>query len=86
LRYLTGLSALLIGAGLAAAATAVFGYFSRYSAFDALYGEIDPTLYVRITAMTSFEKTAIACGIASVAIGIALAVVRLIRIRRPAGA
>jgi hypothetical protein len=79
-------SAFLIGAGLATAATAGVSYFTRYSMFDALYEEIDSALYLRITAMTSFEKTAIICGIAAVLIGLALAGVRLVRNRRPATA
>ena len=74
MRFLVVFSALLVGAGLAAAATAVTSYFTRYSMFDALYGEIDSTLYLRITAMTSFEKTAIVCGIAAAFIGLVLAV------------
>lgn len=82
LRFLHVWSALLVGAGLAAAATAVLGYFTRYSMFDALYGEIDSTLYLRITAMTSFEKAAIVCGSAAVLVGLALAAARLVRARR----
>lgn len=78
LRYLTVLSVLLVSTGLAAATTAALSYFTRYSMIDALYGEIDSTLYLRITAMTSFEKAAIVCGIAAVLVGIALALSRLI--------
>jgi hypothetical protein len=85
MRYLTVLSAVLIAAGLAAAATAVLGYFVRYSMFDALVGEIDMTLYLRITGMTAFEKTVIVCGIAAVLIGVVLAVTRAVAVRRPAG-
>lgn len=81
MRFLLVFSPLLVGAGLAAAATALLSYFTRYSLFDALYGEIDSTLYLRITAMTSFEKTAIACGIAAALIGLALAVAHLISAR-----
>lgn len=86
MRYLPVFSLVLIGAGLAAATTAALSYFTRYSMFDALYAEIDPTLYLRITAMTWFEKVAIACGIAAVLIGLALAVVRLVGARRSAKA
>ena len=82
MRFAIVVSALLVGAGLAAAATAVLSYFTRYSMFDALYGEIDSTLYLRITAMTSFEKTAIVCGVAAVLIGLTLAAARLIGARR----
>ncbi|GAB3605387.1 hypothetical protein GCM10027413_07960 [Conyzicola nivalis] len=82
MRYLTVLSALLVGAGVACAATALLGYVTRYSMFDGLYAEIDPTLYLRITAMTSFEKAAVVCGIAAVVSGLAIAVVRLIVARR----
>ena len=79
--FLNVFSAFLIGAGLAAATTAGLGYFTRYSTFDAQYAEIDSTLYLRITAMTSFEKTAIICGIAAVLAGLALSVVRLAKDR-----
>ena len=82
MRYLTVMSALLVGAGLAAAATAVLGYFIRYSTFDSLYGEIDSTLYLRMTATTSFEKTVVVCGAAAVVIGLTLAVARVISVRR----
>lgn len=54
--------------------------------FDALYGEIDSTLYLRITAMTSFEKAAIVCGIAAALVGIVLALARLIGARRSTNA
>jgi hypothetical protein len=83
LRYVSVFSALLIGAGTAAAATAAATYFTRYSAFDSLYGEIDSTLYLRITTMTSFEKTAVICGVAAVATGLALAVARVVSTRVP---
>ena len=86
MRYLTVFSVLLVGAGLAASMTATLSYFTRYSMFDALYGEIDSTLYLRITAMTPFEKAAIVCGIAAVLVGIALALARLIGARRSTNA
>ncbi|AJW79388.1 hypothetical protein DZF92_02210 [Clavibacter michiganensis subsp. insidiosus] len=76
------LSALLIGAGMAAAVTAGLGYLTRYSMFDALYGEIDTSLYLRITGMTSFEKAAILCGLAAALIGLVVAVARSVALRR----
>ncbi|WP_435092168.1 hypothetical protein [Clavibacter michiganensis] len=76
------ISALLIGAGMAAAATAGLGYLHRFSMFDALYGEIDTSLYLRITGMTSFEKAAIVLGLAAVLIGLILAVARFVALRR----
>ena len=82
MRFLNVFSAFLIGAGLAAVATAGLSYLIRYSMFDALYAEIDSSLYLRITAMTFFEKTAIICGIAAVSIGLALAFARLVGARR----
>ncbi|WP_411699053.1 hypothetical protein [Conyzicola sp.] len=78
MRNLTAISALLIGAGFAAALTAALSYFTRYSMFDALHGEIDSALYLRITAMTSFEKAAVVCGIAALFVGLALTLARLI--------
>ena len=86
MRYLTLFSVLLVGAGLATATTAALSYFTRYSMFDALYGEIDSTLYLLITAMTSFEKAAVACGIAAVLIGLSLTVARSIGARRSSNA
>ena len=82
MRFLSVFSAFLIGAGLATTATAAVSYFTRYSMFDALYAEIDSTLFLRITAMTTFEKTAIICGVAAVLIALVLAVVRFARDRR----
>ncbi|RIJ52244.1 hypothetical protein DZG00_05645 [Clavibacter lycopersici] len=83
MRCLTVISCLLIGAGMAAATTAVLGYLFRYSMFDALQGQIDTAIYLRITGMTAFEKTAIVCGIAAVLIGVILAVTRAVAARRP---
>ncbi|WP_043667942.1 hypothetical protein [Clavibacter michiganensis] len=82
MRSVTVLASLLIGAGMAAAATAGLSYLTRYSMFDALIGEIDPTLYLRITGMTPFERTAIVVGLAAVVMGLVLAVVRFVVIRR----
>lgn len=84
MRFLTVLSSLLIGAGVAAAATACLTYFTRYSMFDALYGEIDTSLYLQITQMSSMEKAAILFGIVAVLLGFILAVVRLVTGRRSA--
>ena len=53
------LSALSLGAGLASASTALLTYFTRYSRFDALFGEIDATLYTQITQMAPDEKAAL---------------------------
>jgi hypothetical protein len=76
-------SALLVGAGMAAAVTAGLGYLTRFSMFDALYGETDTSLYLRITGMTSFEKAAILCGLAAALVGVILAVARFVALRRP---
>jgi hypothetical protein len=80
------IASLLIGAGVAAAMTAGLGYLTRYSMFDALEGEIDTSLYLRITAMTSFEKTAIVLGLAAALIGLVVAVARFVVVRRSARA
>lgn len=83
-------SLLLAAAGVTAVVTAMGGYFTRYSRFDSLYGEIDPTLYARITTMTGFERAAILAGLIAVLLGCALAAAHLIRAgrtgaRTPAG-
>ncbi|QOD43066.1 hypothetical protein [Clavibacter zhangzhiyongii] len=75
--------AVLIAAGMTAAVTAGLGYLTRFSMFDALYGEIDTSLYLRITAMTSVEMTAILLGLASALIGLVVAVTRAVGLRRP---
>lgn len=56
------ISALLFGAGAASALTALTTYFTRYSRFDSLLGEIDATLYAQITQMAIAEKTALIAG------------------------
>jgi hypothetical protein len=82
LRSISAFAAFLIGAGSATAGTAGASYVTRYSMFDALYADIDSTLYLRITSMTAFEKGAIIGGIAAVLIGLAVLVVRLVGARR----
>jgi hypothetical protein len=77
------ISAFIIGAGVAAAGTAGMSYFTRYSMFDALYAEIDSTLYLRITAVTLFEKAAIIIGIVAVLTGLAIFIVNAKGRRRP---
>jgi len=86
MRFLTVLSSLLIGAGVAAAATAGLTYFTRYSMFDAMYGEIDTSLYLQITQMSSMEKAAILFGLVAVLVGFILAVARFVAVRRSARA
>jgi len=77
------IAAVLIGAGMAAAVTAGLGYLTRFSMFDALYGEIDTSLYLRITGVTSFEKAAILLGLAAALIGVVVAITRAVALRRP---
>lgn len=76
-------ASVLIGAGMAAAVTAGLGYLTRFSMFDALYGEIDTSLYLRITGVTSFETAAILLGLAAALIGLVVAVTRIVALRRP---
>lgn len=64
-------SALLFGAGVASALTALETYFTRYSRFDGLIGEIDAALYAQITQMAAAEKTALIAGALLVAASIA---------------
>lgn len=52
-------SALLLGAGSASGVTALATYFTRYSRVDALFGEIDGTLYAQVTQMAPAEKAVI---------------------------
>ena len=77
------IASVLIGAGMAAAVTAGLGYLTRFSMFDALYGEIDTSLYLRITGVTPFEMTAILLGLAAALIGLVVAVTRIVALRRP---
>ncbi|MBM7411302.1 hypothetical protein JOE38_001125 [Clavibacter michiganensis] len=76
------IAAALIGAGMAAVVTAGLGYLTRYSTYDALDGEIDTSLYMRMTGMTSFEKAAILLGCAAALTGVVLAVTRFVALRR----
>lgn len=76
------LSALLFGAGVAAASTALLTYFTRYSRFDSLIGEIDAALYAQITEMAPAEEVALVTG----ALLIAAALVVLVSMRRRASA
>ena len=84
MRSLIVIACVLVGAGLATAATAGLRYFTRYSMHDSLAGEIDPTLYLRLTSMTPFEKGAIVVGAVMVLIGLVLAVACALGPRRPA--
>ena len=70
-------SALLFGAGAASAITAMVTYFTRYSRFDSLIGEIDATTYAQITQMTTAEKTALILGALLVAASLAGLVIPL---------
>ena len=60
LLYLT--AAFALGVGLAAGCTAFGTYLSRYSSFDALYGEIDDDLYLQITRVSPVEWVAVQTG------------------------
>ena len=63
-------AALLFGAGVASAVTALATYFTRYSRIDALIGDIDSTLYGQITQMALAEKTALIAGAVLVAVSL----------------
>lgn len=52
-----------LGGGIASIAAALLIYFTRYSAFDALYGEVDMALYLQVTAMSATEKVVILVGV-----------------------
>jgi hypothetical protein len=65
------LSALSLGAGLASASTALVTYFTRYSRFDALFGEVDATLYAQITQMAPAEKAALVAAALLIAASLA---------------
>ena len=72
------ISALLLGAGVASVVIALTTYFTRYSRFDALIGEIDPTVYSQITQMAMAEKSALIAGAVLVAVSF-VAFVRALR-------
>jgi hypothetical protein len=56
---------------VASTLTALGTYFTRYSRFDGLIGEIDVALYAQTTQMAVVEKTALIAGALLVAASIA---------------
>ena len=52
----------LLGAGAASTVTALVTYFTRYSAFNWIEGEVGFDLYSSITRMAPAEKAAIVSG------------------------
>jgi hypothetical protein len=70
----------LFGAGVASAVTALATYFTRYSTFDSIEGEVSFELYVAITRMAAVEQTALVVGGVLVILAIVLLVASRIRL------
>ncbi|MGL4340711.1 MAG: hypothetical protein ACRCSP_09880, partial [Rhodoglobus sp.] len=71
--YVVAIGAIFLGAGLAFAS--LFSYFVRYSQVDSLIGEIDQSLYLRLSTMFALEKFVLGLGAIVCAVGVVLAVI-----------
>lgn len=62
----------LLGAGAASTATALVTYFTRYSTFDSIEGEVGFDLYFSITRMAPAEKAAVVSGALLIVVALVL--------------
>lgn len=62
--------------------TALATYLTRYSRFDALFGEIDGALYAQMTQMAPAEKAALVASVVLVAASL-VGLLSLLRRPRP---